>query len=250
MPNVITTLRPSTELQAVNVMLGAIGEAPLDAGSNLTTLSTDNATIHAAVEILTESVREVLTAGWRFNTLTGFEIAPDAVYDWEDTEGVTTELNVFKAPTWVLAFKQTKCTKMAGVEIIETPSLAYTEGDPPASVMVLFDRVKNRDGLESSRYPFVYLDVIRAVDFTQMPESARRYATIMASRRFAQRLPSSDLQAAFTQQDESQSLRVLKREQGLNQTVNFLDTVDGYNQRGQRPDRGGGFFTRVYPGGI
>ncbi len=247
MPNIITTIRPTTEVQAVNVMLGAIGEALLADAADLSSLSGTDDNIKSAVEILKESVREVQTAGWRFNTLTGQEIGPTTTYVWPDTDGVNTTLNIFKVPVGVLAWKMTKCSEMQGADLIERRSFKYTEAS--AAVMVLFDRWKNRDGLEASRYPYIYLDAVLAHDFVDMPESARRLATIMAARRLAQRVPASDLQAAFTERDETQALRILKREQGLQQDLNFFDTVDGWNQKGQRPDYGGGFYTKVYPGG-
>lgn len=247
MPSVITTIRPTTEVEAVNVMLGAIGEAPLASGADLAALSLTDGNIESAVGILKESVRDVLTAGWRFNTLTGYEIAPTATYSWLDTAGVTTLLNVFKVPAWVLAWKVTPCSQMFGLDIVEGPSLKYTEAS--ASVMVLFDRVRNRDGFANPTYPYLYLDVVRSLDFVQMPESARKAATIIAARRLCQRVPASAEQASFTQQDEAAALRALKREQGIPKQLNLFETSDAQDILGRRPMTGGGFNTTVYRGG-
>lgn len=246
---VITTIRPSTEQQAVNVILGAIGEAPISETDNLTTLSNNDANVEVAVKLLKEATRDLLTAGWRFNTLTGYEIAPTATYSWTDTDGATTVLNVFKRPTDALAWKQTKCSQMQGIELVERRSIKYTEA--AAKVMVLFDRIRNRDGVEQSTYPYLYLDLINACDFEDMPESARKYATIVAARRMAQRGPVSQVQAAFTQSDEAFALRTLRREQGLSQQLNLFQTAETVEMAGRRPGTlsGGGFSGIVYPGG-
>lgn len=245
MATVITTIRPTTEQQAVNIMLGAIGEDLIDEATNLA-VSTD-ANVLNAVAILKETVRELLTAGWRFNTLTGYEIAPTSTYSWTDTAGATALLNVFKVPVDVLAWTQTPCSKMAGIELVERLSLKYTE--TVAKVMVLFDRVKNRDGVLSTTYPYIYLDAAFAFDFEKMPECARKYAAIASARRLAQRVPASSLQTQFTQMDEGAALRVLKREQGLVKALNLFQTADAYDMGGRRPFTGGGFSTTVYPGG-
>lgn len=245
MPSVITTIRAATEVDAVNTMLGAIGEAPLAANTDLSV--TTDANVEMAIGILKETVREVLAAGWRFNTLTGYELSPTATYAWVDTDAVTTTLNVFKVPVDFLSWSQTPCPEMNGIELIERLSLKYTEAS--AKVMVLFDRVKNRDGAEASLFPRLYLDVIFAADFANMPECARRFATVVAARRLCQRSPASDMQAGFQKSDELTAFRVLKREQGLSKQLNLFDTADAYEMSGRRQRLGGGYSTRVYPGG-
>lgn len=248
MADIIVTIRPTTELEAVNVMLGAIGEAPLAAGADLTALSADDANVEQAVNILRETVREVLAAGWRFNTLTGYELAPEvATHSWVDTDGQTTTINIFKVPDDWLAWLQTPCSEMRGLDLIERRSLQYEETGSP--VMVLFDRAKNRDGAEASVYPFLYLDPVFSVNFTDMPECARRYATVVAARRLAERVPVSQIQAAFSEKAEYAALRVLKREQGEVKPLNLFHTGDAYETLGRRPYGGGGYNARVFPGG-
>jgi hypothetical protein len=245
MPNVITTIRATTEVEAVNVMLGAIGEAPLAPNTDLSAATDTN--VEMAIGILRETVREVLAAGWRFNTLSGYELAPTAQYAWVDTDGVSTTLNVFKLPASVLAWKPTPCSENLDLNLVEFPSLKYTESGQP--VNVLFDRVKNRDGAEASRYPFIYIDPVFARDFVQLPEEARRYATVVAARRFCGRVPASESQAAFTQADEFAALRVLKRAHGLQKRSNLFQTADAWEQLGRRDSFGGGYSVRVFPGG-
>lgn len=238
MPSVISSIRPTTELEAINVMLGAIGEAKLPANTDLSAVT--DASVEQAVEILRESTREVLTAGWRFNSLTGFELKPVGTQPWADSEGVTTTLNVFQVPAEVLAWSQTPCAQMSGLDIIERKNQDY-------GALTLFDRVRNRPGATATR---LYIEAIFAADFADMPECARRYATVAAARRLAQRVGGGETEARFTQQDEMQAYRTLKREQGLSKNLNLFNTADAREVMGRRPAIGGGFQTRVYPGGV
>lgn len=246
--SVISMIRPTTELEAINIMLGSIGESPLPSDADLSDLADADLNVEAAVGILRETTREVLTAGWRFNTLTGFELEPVDTYDWSDTSGATTTLNIFKLPDDILAWVSTKCPEMLGVDLIERRALKYTEGGEKPKV--LFDRIRNRDGVDASRYPVIYLDSVFSCDFEDMPEPARRYSTIVASRRLAQRVPVNQLQVMFSEGDEMAALRVLKRTEGITKPLNIFKTVDAYELAGRRPLGGGGYYTRVYPGGV
>lgn len=61
-----------TELEAVNVLLTTIGEAPIN------TLSGNHVTdVTIARQVLTEVSREVQSQGWHFNTETNVELVPD-----------------------------------------------------------------------------------------------------------------------------------------------------------------------------
>ena len=61
-----------TELEAVNVLLTTIGEAPVNtlAGNQVTDVS-------VAKQVLNEISREVQAQGWHFNTEDGVELTPD-----------------------------------------------------------------------------------------------------------------------------------------------------------------------------
>jgi len=66
-------LTPTTELEAVNVLLGAIGEAPI---SDLEALG--NLYASQARDTLRAVSREVQTAGWWFNTSESFTFTLNA----------------------------------------------------------------------------------------------------------------------------------------------------------------------------
>ena len=63
----------TTELEAVNVLLTTIGEAPVNALGGIQT--TD---VSIARQVLNEVSREVQGQGWHFNTEEGVELSPDS----------------------------------------------------------------------------------------------------------------------------------------------------------------------------
>ena len=69
----MTTTTRSTELEAVNVILSTIGEAPLNSLSG--SLPVDGT---VAKNVLSEVAREVQSAGWHFNTQYKVDLTRDA----------------------------------------------------------------------------------------------------------------------------------------------------------------------------
>lgn len=237
----ITSITASTELEAINTMLRAIGLVPA-LQADLDDLNGDDIT--NAVGVLRDATREVLSQGWLFNTKLGKELSPTATYAWLDSSGVTTPLNVFKKPAGVLAWSLTNTHKNYDIDLVETLSERYQEA--AVNVLVLFDRVRNRDGVEQVRYPHIYLDLILSMNFEQMPESARRYALCKAARRFIRDTGEQGL-SRLAEFDENAAFRQLNREHIKQSRLNFFDTADDFNMTGQRPMIGGGGSRRVYP---
>ncbi len=247
MPSVITSLAPTTELEAVNTMLVSIGEAPLAAGTDLSTSTQGD--VELSIQLLKECSRETQLQGWRFNHEPGLEISPTTTYSWVDTDGVTTSLNIFKLPSSsprILRWEQTVCSENNNLDLVERPSKKYTES--AASVLVLYDRTKNRDGAEASVYPYVYIDATFAFNFEQLPESARRYIAVRAARQLAQKALGSVEKSRFTSEDEAVALRSLVRDQGLTKRLNILNTSGASGHLGGRPRPFGGLSRRVFPG--
>ena len=65
-----TQITPTTELQAVNIMLSVIGEAPINtlAGSTTTDVS-------IAINLLNETSMSVQSMGWNFNTHYNYSVS-------------------------------------------------------------------------------------------------------------------------------------------------------------------------------
>ena len=94
MADFIVSLTGSTELEAVNEMLAAIGVAPV---TDLTTTTSRDA-ILAKTAIKTVA-REVLLERWRFNSEHGVQILPKQGLTWTDeSDSATTDLYVFEVP--------------------------------------------------------------------------------------------------------------------------------------------------------
>ncbi len=94
MANFIVSLTDSTELEAVNEMLAAIGVAPV--ASLDSTTSRDAILAKTAIKTV---AREVLLERWRFNSEFGVQLLPAQGLTWTDTDdGATTDLYIFEVP--------------------------------------------------------------------------------------------------------------------------------------------------------
>lgn len=234
MPQAIVNLAPMTELEAVNAMLSAIGEAPLPAGTDLSVAT--QADVLMALNLLRNTTRDVQSMGWRFNTEHGYQLAPAATYSWVDTASVTTLLNIFTPPANLIRFTVTKTAdqQLPDVDTVLRPSRKYTPG-----TLVFYDRILNRDGFPQTERPYLYIEPVWAFDFEKMPEEARRYCAISAARQFAQQAKGSQMLSSFTERDEMLALRNLKREFGEEDDYNMLQNTDVSKHLGLRPRWGG-----------
>lgn len=154
---------PTTELEAVNVMLGVIGESPVS-----TITSTGLTDVSVAVEVLTETSRAVQSRGWDFNSEENYELA----------------LNVdghLKPPSNTLR-----------VDAYYTSKNVVQRGDK------LYDKT-NRTSVFTEA---LKCDLVLFLPFTDLPEAARRYITVRAARRFQRRILGSDTLDVFTKDDE------------------------------------------------
>lgn len=235
MPPVIVNLAATTELEAVNAMLAACGETPLADGTDLSTAT--QADVQMFLNILRNITREVQSMGWRFNTEFGYEVAPAAQYNWVDSAGDTTELNIFTPPAGLISFEVTPITEQAGADAVDTeirPSRKYLVADEP--VLVFYDRSGARDGFPSADRDFLYINPVWLFDFEDMPETARRYVTARAARVVIEQAVGSGTLSEFAKRDESIALRNLKREQGENDEYNLLNQSETLAFRGRRPN--------------
>ncbi len=240
MPAVITSISPLTELEAINIMLAAIGEAPLAPATDLATVTA--ADVVTAISTLRNISRSVQAEGWRFNTEMGVEIPPEDTVNWEDSSGDITVLNVFLLPASVLQWRQTLCNENAALDLVVRKSKVYEV--TAEKVPVLYDRAKNRDGAEAARYPFLYLDLVTPQDFEDMPQTARDHITNRAARIFVQQVLGADGLRAFAVDDETITRRSLVRDQGIDEDVNMFHTAHAQGILGGRESGyNGAWFT-------
>ena len=192
-------LSPTTELEAINTMLSTIGESPVN-----TVEDTGNVDVVIARQILQSVSREVQARGWHFNTEINYTITPDS-------EGYLVLPNtVLKADT------------------------VYP--DSSKDVVVRGSKLYDR---ENHTYVFtaaVKVDMTILLTFDELPEVARNYVTIRASRIFQERVVGSDTLHAFNSQDEARAMVSLMEYEADTADLNILSgNYSVYRILGDRP---------------
>lgn len=229
----INNLAATTELEAINAMLSAIGEAPISQATLDLAAGSRPVDVDKAVSVLRDTARDTQLDGWRFNTEFGTEVARTAQLSWVDTAGVTTLLNIFKKPAGVLRWSTTKTAAQAFLDLGERPSKRYLETGLP--VLVLYDRALNRDGLDAARFPKLYLDTVSVFDFSMLPALARSFIVITAARLFAKHVLGGADASGFTADDEQRAKQRLIDEEGVDEQHNIFDNADVARFLGGRP---------------
>lgn len=163
----------TTELEAINIMLAAIGEAPVNKLTG--TLPVD---VAIAQSTLVEINKAVQAEGWSFNT----EI---------DVTLTRNTANQIILPTDVLR---------VDANIHQHPTI-----DPIQRGLKLYDRLNNTFTFEED----LICTVVYFREYSEIPEPARRYIVIRAARIFVDRLVSDEGLRTYTQQDEVRARAVL-----------------------------------------
>lgn len=181
----------TSALNAINTMLGTIGQAPV---SSLDTPGLVDAVI--AKSILSEITREVLTEGWHFNTDYEYELAPD--------------VDGFIIPgTNVLRIDTTR--DYHTYDVVLRGSKLW---DKYAKTFVFTQALK--------------FNITWLLDFEDLPETVRRYITVRSSRMFQDRVMGSDTIHAYSQDDENRARASLERSENLTGNPSIFDSEDVY----------------------
>ena len=177
----------TTELDAINIMLGTIGESPINSLDSATGV-VDAVT---ARSILAEVAVQVQEEGWHFNTDYEFVLTP--------TAGTG---EIFVAPN-----------------TIEVDVSAYTSEE---DVAIRGNRLYDRKNKTYSFAKSIKADLTILLEFNELPQAARHYITIRAARVFQQRVVGSDTLGSFTEQDEARALRAMRRFEAKTGDYNIL----------------------------
>ena len=180
------SIAATTELESINIMLAAIGEAPVNSLTG--TVPVD---VRLAQSTLTEVNKEIQSEGWSFNT----EIDVTLVRDGSNQISLSTDIlridpNIHQHPT---------------IDAIQRG-------------LKLYDRLNNK-------YEFaedLICTVVYFRPFAEIPEPARRYMTIKAARIFVDRLVSDDGLRTYTQEDEIRARAILMETDLANGDHNLL----------------------------
>jgi len=188
-----TTTTRTTQLECVNTMLSTIGESPVNSLSGVLPLDAST-----AVNILNEVNREVQSAGWKFNTSWKVSLNRD----------VNNKL-VVGADVLHIEFNHLRESKSSYDPVLRGNYLYNLAGET-------FTWTKD----------FEYVTVFYLLDFENIPEQARRYITIRASRIYHDRTLGSQSIHKFSIQDELGALALLKQTESDTADHNIFDSLD------------------------
>lgn len=181
----MATLTPTTELEAVNILLGTIGEAPIS------TLEVSGLVdVAVAKQLLNEVSREVQAKGWDFNQETDYPLPLD-------TDGF------IQVPANALRVDTTQ-------EFKEYP------------VVVRGRRLYNKKTHSFVFTKPLKVEIIFFLAFDELPEAARYFITIRAARKFQDRNLPNDSAHVYTDQDEADAWVTLREAEGDTGDYNML----------------------------
>ncbi len=186
-------ITPTTEIEAVNVMLAAIGEAPV---SSLDDPSLVDAAL--AQSLVKETSVDIQTRGLHCNTEINFPLIPT----------VDGEINV-----------PINCVRIDTTDVSRDVDVTQRGNR-------LYDRIEKSYTSFSEK---LYVDMVLLLEFDELPQHVKRYITVKAARRFQARFLGSDTLAAFTNLDEQEALIEFERAEAINEDSNILtDSYDTY----------------------
>lgn len=213
----LTTLNPTTELEAVNAMLATIGQSPVSAVEGNTAVD-----VVMAVNTLKTAQRETLSRRWRFNTEYGYEVEPSDTYTWTDG----TNLNIYKVPDGLASFELTKSPDQTDIDAVSRPSRKWIDPVTLDTALVFYDRLRSRDGFPVAERSVLKINPVWILDFQYCPEAARRYITLVAARRFQSQITKSEVLDKVSQEEETAALQALL----ASERIPAAPSVDGGDQ--------------------
>ena len=179
-------LVPSTELEAINYMLATIGESPVNS-----TEDTGVVDAELALQTLRDISRKVQTRGWHFNTEENYTLTPT----FNDGELIVPANAV--------------CVDTVGkdrdLDLVQRGSRMY-------------DRVNHTYSFTDS----VTVDMIVLLDFDELPQAARSYIIVRASRIYQEHILGSSQLSAFSVQDERVAYATLLNTEAKTGDYNML----------------------------
>ena len=181
----------TSKLEAVNTMLGYIGESPVNSIATATALPLSAA---LAKNILDEVSREVQSDGWQFNTIENFKLA----------QGIPA--GTFQVPANTLQ-----------VDAVDRTYDIIQRG------LNIWDRTKNT---ATFTVDTLTVNMTFLLDWEELPEQARRYIAIKAGRVFQSRLVGSKELENLIFRDEIMAKARLEETDGRNSDVTIFDSYD------------------------
>ena len=181
----------TTRLEAVNSMLGHIGESPVNSITDTTALPIS---AYTAVSVLDEVSREVQTMGWHFNTTNKYTLTP------------------LGDSTVVLP------TNTLHVDTKDTSKDIVQRG------LTLYDRKNNTNEFSGD----LEVTITFLLDWDDLFEQARRYITLRAARIFQGRMVGSRELESLIARDEYVAKGQLEEIDSRSSDRTIFDSYDVY----------------------
>ncbi|OQW34868.1 MAG: hypothetical protein A4E20_01440 [Nitrospira sp. SG-bin2] len=178
-----------TEVEAVNIILGAIGEAPVNNLSG--TLPVD---VTVAVNTLYEVRRSVQETGWNFNTEYGVQLSLDGS-------------NNIQLGNNVLRVELTYPT--SSIDVVQRGTRLY-------------DKLNHTYVFQAAPK----LNIVYFLAWDELPQQARSYIALSAARKFQARNVGSPELDGYTARDEAIAFAALKSADGDSANHNIFDSYD------------------------
>lgn len=180
----------TTRLEAINQILAAIGESPVN--------SLESGYLEAVVaeNILSEVSREIQSRGWNFNT------EQNKLFAKTISGEIVLPTNILRVDATNLADSR---------DLVQRGSRMY-------------DRVNHTYTIDED----VYLDVVVQLDWEDLPEPAKRHITDKAARKNQDRVVGSGTLHDFVLRDETESLMLLKEYDEMSEDSNIFDNYSVY----------------------
>jgi len=182
----MATLTATTKLEAINAMLAAIGQAPVNTLTGSGSLDTS-----VAIQTLDRVNREVQSRGYHWNTDKAYTLTPDG------TTGKITALGTMLQVDTV--------GNSINVDIIKRGAFFW-------------DRINHTFVFTAP----IKADIVWLLDFEDIPEAARVYIYTRAGRLFADGRVGSQTIDSFTRADEAVAKAMLKKAEGKTMKGNVL----------------------------
>jgi hypothetical protein len=183
-----------TELDAINTLLGIIGESPVDRLSDITVNEITDSTL--ARRTLAEVSRDVQAEGWGWNTDNNVPVVKDS-------------LNQYLLDSRTLA-------------AVFSPN-RYPDGQYVQRGNRVYNRVKRTFEFGGDSDQALIIDqVITQLDWDELPHLAQQYIVIRAGRIFSDRYLNSNAIYVYTAQDEEYARTMLIRGEERQMQNNLL----------------------------
>lgn len=186
---------PLSKLDAVNLMLASIGQAPVN---SLDVAGIRDVSIAALA--LDNTTREVLSRGWSFNRDYEYELTPN----------------------------------VSGQILVPSGALEVDPSDPlddyvvrsNSGTLMLWDRKLKTYVISKT----VKCNIVWGYEFEELPQAARGYIATRAARIFQSQVLGSDILFRFTAQHEEESLFLLMRTEGRTKDRNWFNSGADVNR--------------------